>query len=882
MTKIIRGTLATALLLAAPAVSAAQSPADRPVIRAERTSAEIRIDGILDEADWGRAPVATDFTQQRPNPGTPATHRTEARVLFDDRNLYVAMRMHDPNPELIAAQLGRRDATGLHSDWAHVVIDSYFDRRTAFRFSVTPRGVMRDVMQFDDVNEDGGWDAVWEVATRIDEQGWTAEYRIPLSQLRFTTDGTSALVWGVQFIRDIARYEERSLWSEIPAGERAFVSRMGELHGLSAIPAPRRLELRPYVLTRLERAPGDAANPFYRENDPGAEVGLDVMYGLGPNLTLTATINPDFGQVEVDPAVVNLSAFETFFPERRPFFLEGADIFRFGINVGDGGSQSLFYSRRIGRSPRGRVSGAEWVDAPGSSRILGAAKVSGQAGGWSIGALNAVTAEAQARYYVGGEELTAPVEPLTNYAVARLRRNLRGGASGFGVMATAVNRSITDDGLLFLPDAAYTGGLDARHRFAANQWEISGWAAGSSVQGDPVAIRQLQRSPSRYFQRPDAEHLTFDPDRTSLEGLAANVEVAKISGAWRMGTMAHTRTPGFEANDMGFQQEADMTVGAAYLGFIRLQPQGAFRSWNIFTNTYHGWSYGRERMVSGANVNGNFQLQNGWGAYGGTEHSFPALSTGMLRGGPALQMGHRTNWWAGFNSDNRRPTRFNMAMNGNHRHETGGYFLSLNPSVSARPSPGVSLSFGPGISRNVEHQQWVGVPQPTGGAEPHTYYLFGRIDQTTVSLNTRLNVTFNPRLTLELFAQPFVAAGDYGEYKVVTDPRAGTFGERFHTLQEGEIAEIGETATGRTIFAYQPSQGNSYAFVDPSFNVRSLRGNAVLRWEYRPGSSLFLVWQQQRSGQEVFGDFRFGRDVPEIFQAPGRNIFLVKATYWIG
>jgi hypothetical protein len=877
----IRGTLAAALLLASSGAAAAQDPGDRPVLRAERATGEIRIDGVFDEADWERAPVATDFTQQRPNPGAAATHRTEARVLFDDRYLYVAMRMYDPNPELIAAQLGRRDATGLHSDWVHVVIDSYFDRRTAFRFAVTPRGVMRDVMQFDDVNEDGGWDAVWAVATRMDEQGWTAEYRIPLSQLRFTTDGSSALVWGIQFIRDIARYEERSLWSPIPAGERAFVSRMGELHGLSAIPAPRRLELRPYVLTRLERAPGNAANPFYRENDPGAEVGLDVMYGLGPNLTLTATINPDFGQVEVDPAVVNLSAFETFFPERRPFFLEGADIFRFQTNMGDGGPESLFYTRRIGRAPRGAPPTADWVDYPGASRILGAAKLSGQVGGWSVGALNAVTGEARADYYVGDELGTAAVEPLSNYGVARVRRNLRGGASGFGGMFTAVNRFIDDDALLFLPSDAYSGGVDMRHRFAGNQWELVAWAAGSAVHGDTVAIKRLQQAPGRYFQRPDADHLTYDPSRTALYGSAADVSVSKISGAWRMGGMAHLRTPGFEINDMGFQQEADRTFGAVYLGRIRFQPQGPFRTWNLFSNTYHGWTTGGERFVSGANVNGNFTLLNGWGGWGGVEHALPALSPGALRGGPALRTGSRTNWWTGFHSDNRRPTRFEMGINGNHRHETGGYFLAVSPHLSLRPRPGISLSLGPSLSHNVDHTQFVGVPQATAGSPQSTYYLFGRIDQTTIAMNTRTNVTFNPRLTLELFAQPFVSAVDYSEFKRVMDPRAVDFDQRFHTFTASELTEVGQSG-GRTVYQYSPAAGGGYRFVDPSFNLRSLRGNAVLRWEYRPGSALFVVWQQQRSAQEVFGDFQFGRDVGEIFQAPGRNIFLVKATYWIG
>jgi hypothetical protein len=877
-----------ALLLVSTAGSPAEAqpePEATRVVQAVRTTSELRIDGRLDEEAWAAAPVASDFVQQRPQPGAVPSERTEVRLLYDDRNLYVGMRMYDARPDSIAAQLGRRDATGLYSDWAHVVIDSYFDRRTAFRFSATPRGVVRDVMHFDDTNEDGGWNAVWEVATSLDSLGWTAEFRIPFSQLRFSTDGRQELRWGINFIRDIARRDERSYWSPILPEVPGLVSRFGELHGLAGIPAPRRMEIVPYALGRLSRVPGDPADPYFRSNDLGRDVGVDLMYGLGA-LTLNATLNPDFGQVEVDPAVVNLSAFETFYPERRPFFLEGADIFRFGINVGDGGPETLFYTRRIGRAPQGGLpADARFASVPSASRILGAGKLSGKPAGWSVGALGALTARERAEFHtVGGDRGDVVVAPLTGYWVGRLSRDFAAGRSGIGGMATALHRE-THDNLRFLTDRAYSGGLDARHRFGDGNYQLEAWVSGSAVHGDTLAIQRLQRAPGRYFQRPDAQHLTYDPARTEMYGAAADVSVARIGGGnWRYGAMAHLKSPGFEVNDLGFQQSADLSFVAAYAGRISFQPRGAFRNWGIFGNTYHGFSTGREHLLSGVNLNGNFELTSGWSGWLGAEHALPALSTDLLRGGPAIRTAPRTNWWGGLNTDRRKPMSLSVGVNGNQRHESGGYFLGITPSVSARPSPRLNLSMGPSLSRNVDPAQWVALRSV--GGEPE--YVFARIEQTTVSLNTRLNATFTPRLTLELFAQPFVSAGDYSDFKRVDDPRGRRFADRFHQFGPGEIRmrvdTLGEPVLvqGRRMYDVLRGGTAAYSVADPSFNVRSLRGNAVLRWEYRPGSTLFLVWQQQRSGFEPIGDFRFGRDAGAIFSEPPSNVFLVKASWWVG
>ncbi|NIP83119.1 MAG: hypothetical protein GWM90_29370, partial [Gemmatimonadetes bacterium] len=459
-----------------------ERPPELQTARVERPPA---IDGVLGEPGWQAAGVASGFTQMRPDPGAPATQRTEIRILHDDQAIYVAARMFDTAPDSIVAQLGRRDDE-VYSDWIYVAIDSYFDHRTAFAFGLNPRGVMVDVLLHNDTEDDGSWDAVWEGAARRDEQGWTAEFRIPLSQLRFNvpeTDGCGAdpgtgdaaacgeLVWGVNFLRKIARHGEESFWAPTLPEDGRLVSLFGELHGLRDLEPPRRLEVMPYAVASATAAPGEAEDPFYHDVDPFGGMGADIKAGVTSDLTLTATINPDFGQVEADPSVVNLTAFETFFPEKRPFFVEGVDIFRFGIGLGDGdlGNESLFYSRRIGRAPQGDVDG-DYTDYPDATTILGAAKLSGKtASGWSIGVLDALTASEYGRYELDGVEGETPIEPLTNYGVARVIKDFRAGRSAVGGIFTATNRSLPESGELdWLRRSAYTGGLDVRHRFGGD------------------------------------------------------------------------------------------------------------------------------------------------------------------------------------------------------------------------------------------------------------------------------------------------------------------------------------------------------------------------------------------------------------------------------
>jgi hypothetical protein len=856
----------------------------RPTHSAVRVESPPVIDGNLADPVWAAAPVATGFVQRQPNPGLPATQPTEARIVYTDNALYVGFRLYDSRPDSIAAPLARRDAGGIYSDWAYVMIDSYHDRRTAFVFAVNPRGVQKDYLVFNDAHEDISWDPVYEVATAIDSLGWTAEFRIPLSQLRFDPERDT---WGLNLQRRIARNEEWSFWAPWPPNAPGYVSNFGTLTGMRGLRPPQRIELQPYVSTRLTRAPDQPGNPFYRANEPGASAGADLKVGLTSGLTLSGTVNPDFGQVEVDPAVVNLTAFETFFPERRPFFVEGADVFRFGqlrsnVNVYD---RHFFYSRRIGRTPQRSLSGPNFlhVDAPEQTTILGAAKVTGRSGPWTVGVMDAVTAREEARFLTpDGEEVRTPVEPLTNFFLSRVRRDFRSGATVVGSMLSATHRDGGDavfDG--FLRSRAYFGGADFEHAWARRAWTLSGFLAGSRVEGSPDAIALTQRAPARYYQRPDADHVELVPGRTALVGHMGALAL-QHTGRWDLSMLYEETSPGFEINDHGFQGRTDYRHVAGLLGRRLNQPRGIFRNRGYFAFGIQGWNFGGDPILSLVGAGANATLTNLWsvGVEGQVRPS--VYDDRLTRGGPLARV--PTEWqlspW--LNTDSRR--RLSFSTNANLSGNTDGDFRrSFRVTADWRPSAAVRAQVGPRIVRNRSSRQYLlAVNDPLAEATFGQRYVFADIEQYEVSMDTRLDWTFTPRLSLQLFAQPFIAAVDFRDFKEFRTPGALDFAVYGRDVGRIEREERPGSAALYRVFVDPAAAQPSFQFANPDFNRRSLRGNAVLRWEYRPGSTLFFVWQQQRSAREPIGDFRLSRDVGEVFNAPGTNVFLIKATYWFG
>ncbi len=831
----------------------------RKSLHAVRLAGELpTIDGRLTEAVWSLAPAGTDFIQMRPTPGAPSAQHTEVRFAYDDDAIYVGVRLRDSAPDSVVAQLSRRDEE-VYSDWVYICLDSYYDRRTAFAFGVNPKGVKLDLLLYDDTNDDESWDAIWDVAARQDSTGWTAEFRIPLSQLRYSTKNLTAesVVWGMNVMRKIARTEEESFWSPVRRDANELVSAFGDLRGLQALKAPRRVEVVPYSMSRVIHAPGDEADPFFQENEGALGVGADLKLGLSSDLTLTATINPDFGQVEADPAVVNLTAYETFFPEKRPFFVEGFDIFRAGIGVGDGdsGNESLFYSRRIGRSPQGGTpDNADYSNAPQSATILGAAKLSGKTqSGWSIGALSALTAQETADYYDdAGLRGEVAVEPLTHYGVGRVIKDFRNGQSAIGAVFTSVNRDLPAD-LNYLRENAFAGGMTARHRWQNGNYQISAFMVGSHVTGDTAAINRTQRSSARYFQRADNDHVTYDPTRTSLSGYAAGFEMHKTGGGhWRYAVAMNARSPGFEVNDLGFMQNADQILQVAYAGYDQYKPTKHLRRWSVNANQWTGWNFGGDNNSFAGNVNGNLELHNAWDFWWSVNRDQARMSEGALRGGPLMRVPGGTGFNAGFDSDERKAFNYWFSANYWAEDETDGRSIGLYPGARLRLGNRAELRISPNISIDRRSAQFIDNPT-IDGAEA---YLFGELNQVTTSLTTRLSYTFTPTLSLQLYAEPFISAGDYEGFMQVRDPRAVRFDDRF--------------------------AGFSGTADNPDFNYRALRSNAVVRWEYRPGSAIFLVWSQGREASSEYGDYEFSRDADRLFGSKATNVLLLKATYWLG
>ncbi len=795
----------------------------------------------LSEEGWRTLAPISEFIQREPKEGAPPSQKTEFRVAYDSTTLYVRVRAFDAEPDKIVTYLTRRDDNSP-GDWLHVVIDSFHDRRTAYEFAVNPSGVKQDRYWFNDNNNDDSWDAVWDVEVSRDQDGWLAEFRVPFSQLRFTPGPTNT--FGFAVVREIGRLKETSTWPLLPRAATGFVSSFGELGGLSMLSTPKRLELLPYMVSQVTRQPTNG-NPLMKSSAPGAALGLDLKYGLTTGLTFTGTVNPDFGQVEADPAVVNLSAFETFFNERRPFFVEGSGTFNFPFDDGN-----LFYSRRIGRSPQGAgdLPGGDaiYTDSPPQTTILGAGKVTGRVGGFSIGVLHAVTREEYATVANGAVRYQQPIEPLTNYSVGRVRREFDN-QSSVGFVVTATERRLTDN-LRFLPTSAVTGGADFDWRFKS-QYALAGYWVGSRVNGEAAAIDRIEQNSAHYFQRPDATSFQLDTSATTLAGLGAKIGIGKIAGERiRFQSNFNVKSPGFDIDDLGFFRRADEKSMNNWLQIKSEKPSGVFRARYLNFNQYAHWNSDRDFLGGGGNINGSATFTNNWSIGGGFNFNQRYFDDRLSRGGPGGLFEDYNGVWFYINGDDRHPVSLNyngtIVADGH-----GSWIREYQPQVTLRPVPAASVVLGMRVATSVNDTQWVNNVTDTS-----THYVFGRLAQTTVSFNARVSYTMKPTLSLQLYAEPFVSAGNYGPFKELVNGRNPVYSDRYAPFSYGD---------------------------NPDFNYRSFRTTNVLRWEYKPGSTLFIVWQQAREGSVADGAFRFSRDFHDTFSTPGKNVFLVKLAYWL-
>jgi hypothetical protein len=855
-------------------------PSDRAAVHATRVSRELIVDGILSEADWIAATPVTGFTQREPHEGKPATEPTEVRVLYDNDALYVGARLFDSHPDSVRAQLARRDRI-TSSDRFLVFLDCYHDRRTGFFFGVNAAGTLYDGTLYNDDWDSDTWDGVWEGRATRDSLGWTAELRIPYSQLRFQRQKQNR--WGINFKREIARRNETDYLVRTPSNGSGFVSRFVDLVGVEEVAPPPRLELLPYVTTRAEYTGHELADPFNDGSRLGAGLGGDLKWGIGSNLTLDATVNPDFGQVEVDPAVVNLSDVETFFEERRPFFVEGASIFDYGSGGANDfwgfnwANPSFLYSRRIGRAPQGELpDDYDYSNVPSGSNIIGAAKLSGKVGNWSLGALSAVTSREHARFSLGSRRWQQEVEPLTYYGVYRAQKELSGGRHGLGFVGTVTARSFDEATLRSeLSSTAAGFGIDGWTTLDRDGvWVISGWSGLSRVTGTAERIQALQESSVHYFQRPDASHLGVDPTATALAGYAARVSLNKQKGNWMFNSAVGVVDPKFEVNDLGFQFRGDQINSHVMFGHKWTTPGRMFRSWRLNLAGFRSYDYGGDVTWTGLFLTGLYELNNFSTGRWFVAYNPRTLSDRRTRGGPLMVNQPGVEWDFQLDSDPNRRWIYGFGLHGNHYKENWEQSWSARAALEWKPGARVSLRVEPQIERIGTSAQYVDTFDDALAANTFRHrYVFADLRQTTLSASLRLNWIFTPQLSLEVYAQPLLSSGHYTGFKELARARSFAFNpypEPASTSDPDRIV-VDPDGTG-------PAE--SHEIDDPNFSLASLRGNAVLRWEYLPGSTLFLVWTQTRSDSESIGTFNTGRALDCLFAATADNIFLIKISYW--
>jgi Domain of unknown function (DUF5916)/Carbohydrate family 9 binding domain-like len=836
--------------LAVCTVAEAANWPERPTLRAVRATAGPVIDGDLSDPVWQTAPEFTDFTQHDPDDGQPATLPTSVRILYDDHAIYFGAKMADPHPP--TAFLVRRD-TFVQGDFLSINIDPQLDRLSGNAFTVTPADVQLDSLLYNDIAEDLSWDGVWESSAKVVADGWVAEVRVPYSQLRFPDKPVHT--WGLNITRRTARNNEWVRIVNTRKGETGFVSHFADVVGLEGIRRGKPLELVPYAVTRSDFRTR-SNNPLAENQDYRADGGLDLKYALTPSLTLTGTINPDFGQVEVDPAVVNLTDFETFYPEKRPFFTEGLNMFRFGDTPAPSHFNffqppNLFYTRRIGRAPQ-RSLDADHVLAPAETTILGAAKLTGRTpGGWSVGVLEALTS---AEHGMFQENLGDPVrrehfEPLTNYFVSRVNKTI-GDGSRIGGMFTSVNRSLSDE-LQGLRKSAVTAGIDGYTSFANKSWYVEGFAVGSRMSGSEAALLRTQRSSARYYQRPDAGHVELDPSRTSLTGWGGRAMISKATGIWRPNVQVQAYSPGFETNDTGFMQRTDIISSHALMQFVDQRPTARLREKNGWFGVWQNQNFDGDVIERGAFVDAFATSSKYWYYRGSLFVSPGAFSDRLTRGGPLVRTGRSWSSDTTLESDNRKKFYFGL-----YGHLEGGeedsYVRTVTLGLNLRPSSNLLLSLEPSYSRSHDAHAYVtDFGDTTAAATFGRRYVFAELEQRSFELGTRADWTLTPRLSFQLYLQPFIAAGDY---------------HRYHSLA---------AARTRDYLPHAETASN------PDFNFRSVRGSAVARWEFRPGSALYVVWNENRAQEIVQGDFSLNRDLRAISTAPSHDVFLVKVSYWL-
>ncbi len=842
----------------------------------------IKLDGIPDEEAWNKVEWATSFIQHEPDNGAAPSEQTSFKILHNGKYLYLAYRAYDSCPDSIVCRMGRRDE--FPGDWVEINIDSYHDLRTAFSFTFSVCGVKNDEFVSDDGNNwDANWNPVWDAISNIDSLGWTAELRIPFSQLRYGNQKDP--VWGIQVTRRVFRKEEKSTWQHVPQNASGWVSQFGELHGLTDLPNKRQVELAPYVLAQTERFEKVPGNPFLDGSKSKFSAGLDGKIGVTRDMILDFTINPDFGQVEADPGSVRLDGYEIFFEERRPFFMESRNVFNYQITGSAAGGQYdsdiLFYSRRIGGSPHGNPALAygEFADVPSNTSILGAAKFSGKTKtGLSVGILESVTNAEMADIALGENHREELVEPLTNYFVGRLIKDYDQGNTIIGGIITAVNR---DNGIDELNRGAYSGGLDFQHSWKNKWWQFKFSGVMSHVEGSRESILATQTNFVHLLQRSDADYLGVDPNRTSLTGTAGTIKIGKYSGVedknggrFQFESGVTWRSPHLELNDVGFLSAADEINHFTWGSYNIQQPFSIFRTARFNYNHWFRWDFGGHLLYSAFNTNMNFWFKNNWMLGGGFDWNPYEVSNNALRGTTSLRKPPGYGYGIWIQSDSRKKISYNLNYHTGIGYQKEVTFLGVSAGIEYHPIDALSFSIAPGYDHSTRKKDQF-VDHANYGPEVRS--IVSQVDQEDFSIQMRLNYYVTPEFSIQYYGEPFIFRATYGNYGYVTHPLDKIYDNRFHTYSPDEItvndfnANVDENHDGQI----------DYSFHTPDFNLVQYRSNLVFRWEYVAGSEIYFVWSQNIL-PDAYDDLHsplFSSLSQNVFNKQAHNIFLVKVSY---
>ena len=826
------------------------------------------IDGNLADSIWESAEWATNFIEVNPDENTDPSEQTKFKILYDQKHLYIALKALDSEPETITNRLSRRD--GFVGDRINVLIDSYHDLRTGFLFTVTAAAVRGDEFITDNGNNiDASWNPIWSAKALIDNEGWTAEMKIPLSQLRFSNDPNQ--VWGLNVVRNYFKNNELSAWNRIPIGAAGWVSEAGKLKGLKNIKPQKQIEIQPFVVTKLDRYEAEAGNPYADGNDFNLNTGLDAKIGITNDLTLDVTINPDFGQVEADPAAINLDGFEIFNRDQRPFFVENKNIFdyRFADN-----RNNLFFSRRIGRSPQVNLETTDeaFVNQPQNTTILGAAKFSGKTkNGWSIGVLESMTSKEFTEISTNGNTSESLAEPFTNYLVGRVQKDFNKKNTFFGGMFTATNRFITPE-VSELRKSAYSGGIDFTHQWKNRAYFMEANIVMSHVQGSKEAIKLTQENLTHLFNRVDATHLEVDPNRTSLTGTGGRFGIGKVGGQhWNYNAGFKWVSPELELNDIGFLRSADEMIQYANLRYRSIKPTGVFRDFNVRFNQFSAFDFEGNYNRIQYQINGSASFLNNWEIDFGLAHKPRIFSNSILRGGPRWRFSKENFQFFFVGSDRRKNFNGTIGLIHSQAKENNFSLLKFESELNYQPTNAFNISLSPEYSISKNQTQYV----TQSDYNSDSRYVLGTIDNHTLTASVRLDYTINPNLSIQYYGQPFISRGRYKDFKYVTNPVAERLTERFQLYDSNQI-----NLSGNDFQVDENRDGTmDYSFSNPDFSHVQFNSNLVLRWEYILGSELFLVWSQGVKSSVSSSDGLFEGFETGILDERPQNIFLLKATY---